>query len=261
MKKPALSLCLLSCLISFLLCGPLSPLAHAAPPRWVRGLVSTTPVQQERDRVVYNWLQRHAQVLARNRKFQAQVVVIGDSIIHYWGGKPAAPRTVAQQAWERCFANMPVTNLGFGWDRTENVLWRLEHGELDRLSPAVIVVLIGTNNISAHQSPEDIAAGIEAVCALAHTKQPNAKLLLVGLLPRRDGKPQPPAITDQVNQLLRTRFTDTPWLTFFDASSALRKVDGAVDAALYADPVHLNATGYAVFGAKLREQLTRLLSP
>ena len=51
MKKPALSLCLLSCLISFLLCGPLSPLAHAAPPRWVRGLVSTTPVQQERERM------------------------------------------------------------------------------------------------------------------------------------------------------------------------------------------------------------------
>lgn len=257
MKKRALNLCLLGLIT--LLAVP----SHAAPPQWVRGLVTTTPVQQDRDRVVYNWQQRHAQVLARNRKFPAQVVVIGDSLIHYWGGKPAAPRTVAQEAWERCFANMTVANLGFGWDRTENVLWRLEHGELDHLDPAAIVLLIGTNNVSAHHKPLDIVAGIEAILALVHKKKPDAKVLLLGLLPRRDEpqKAATPPITDQVNQLLRTRLSDVPWVTQLDVGRELRKVDGQVDAALYADPVHLNATGYAVLGPKLRQQLTRLLSP
>ena len=99
----------------------------AAEPVWKPGLPTTTPVTQDRDHAIYNWQRRHEAILARNRIIKPDVVIIGDSIIHYWGGEPAAPKAWAPSVWSNAFAGVSAENLGFGWDRTENVLWRIEH--------------------------------------------------------------------------------------------------------------------------------------
>lgn len=139
-----------------------------------KGLVTTTPVTQNRDHAIYDWPTRHAAVLEFNRTHKPEIVVIGDSIIHYWGGEPAAPKAWAADVWKRTFDGWSVENLGFGWDRTENVLWRINHGELDGISPKLIIIKIGTNNTGLNR-PEDIAEGIAAVCQRAHEVQPRAK--------------------------------------------------------------------------------------
>lgn len=234
--------------------------AGAAEPRRVEGLSTTTPVTQARDRA-YDWQSRHEEVLARNREFKPDVVIFGDSIVHYWGGEPKAPRVWGPAAWSNCFAGMKVTNMGFGWDRTENVLWRIDHGELDGIEPKVIVIKIGTNNTAINNPPEDIAAGIEAVCAAAHAKQPKAKILLLGILTRKDEKPPRPSVTEKVNRLLRERLGGVPWLTVCDFGDALRNPDGTPDTKLFSDGVHINAAGYGIVGAKLREQLLALMKP
>jgi len=237
----------------------LSNVSFAAEPARVAGQATTTPVTQDRDHAIYDWQKRHAEVLARNQQFKPDVVLFGDSIIHYWGGEPTAPKAWAPQAWSNCFAGLKVTNQGFGWDRTENVLWRIEHGELDGIKPKVIVIKIGTNNTAVDDSPTDIASGIEAICAAAHQKQPAAKILLLGILPRRDEKPPRPAITEKVNTLLASRSSGLPWLTFRDFDSAFRGPDGAPDAKLFSDGVHVNAAGYEILGQKIREQLLPLM--
>lgn len=226
-------------------------------PRRVSGLVTTTPVTQNRDHASYDWQTRHAEVLARNQVVKPDVVFIGDSIIHYWGGEPKAPRVWGGEAWTNCFAGFEVTNLGFGWDRTENVLWRLDHGELDGIQPKVIIIKIGTNNTSVKNTPEDIAAGIEAICATAHQKVPTAKILLLGILPRKDEVPGHSA-TEAVNQLLQERLSDVDWLTYCNFGAAFRLPDGKPNPVLYRDGVHVNADGYAILGAKIREQLLAL---
>jgi len=231
----------------------------AAEPQRIAGLSTTTPVTQDRDHATYDWQKRHAEVLARHQEFKPDVVIFGDSIIHYWGGEPKAPRVWAQVAWANCFAGLKVSNLGFGWDRTENVLWRIEHGELDGIKPKVIVIKIGTNNTAVHDRPEDIAAGIAAVCAAAHGKQPEAKILLLGILPRHDEKPPRPAVTEKVNALLAARLNAVPWLTFRDFDGAFRGPDGMPDAKLFADGVHINAAGYEILGAKIRGELLALM--
>lgn len=237
----------------------LSNVAFAAEPGRVAGLSTTTPVTQDRDHAIYDWQKRHAEVLARNQEFKPDVVIFGDSIIHYWGGEPLAPKAWAPQAWSNCFAGLKVSNLGFGWDRTENVLWRIEHGELDGIKPKVIVIKIGTNNTAVDDSPADIASGIEAVCAAAHRKRPGAKILLLGILPRHDEKPPRPAITEKVNTLLASRLSGLPWLTLRDFDSAFRGPDGAPDAKLFSDGVHVNAAGYEILGRKIRGQLLALM--
>jgi len=237
-------------------------IASAAPsgPKRAAGLTTTTPVTQDRDRKTYDWKTRHGEILARHRAVKPDVVILGDSIIHYWGGEPKAPKAWAPQAWSNSFAGLEVTNMGFGWDRTENVLWRIDHGELDGIAPKVVVIKIGTNNTAVNNTPEEIAAGIEAVCAAAHAKQPAAKVLLLGILPRRDEKPPRPSVTDRVNAILLDRLAGVPWLTVCDVGAAFRNPDGTPNAALFADGVHVNAAGYDLLGAAIRETVTAILA-
>ena len=117
----------------------------------------------------YNWHQRHAEILRIKHEVDPEVVLIGDSITHMWGGIPTKPgRARGAESWNRLFGNRAL-NLGFGWDRTQNVLWRIDHGELDGLDPKQVIIHIGTNNLAGTKnhvagSPAEIAEGIKAVC-------------------------------------------------------------------------------------------------
>ena len=233
--------------------------AFATEPRVVPGLVTTTPVTQNRDKAIYDWATRHGEVLKRNAEIKPDVVIIGDSIIHYWGGEPRAPLAWAGQSWSNCFAGLKVTNLGFGWDRTENALWRVENGELDGISPKVIVIKIGTNNTAVDNSPEDIASGVEAVCTRAHKKQPHAKILVLGILTRKDEKPQRPSVTERVNKLLAERLAGVSWLTVKDFGDQFRNPDGSPNPALFKDGVHVNPAGYEILGAAIHKEVLTMM--
>jgi hypothetical protein len=117
----------------------------------------------------YNWEERHAEILKQKTAVNPEIVMVGDSITHLWSGPPNEVKgNHGTAAWQALFVNRRVLNCGFGWDRTQNVLWRIDHGELDGLQPQLIVINIGTNNLAqtAHcraGTPEEIAAGMTAV--------------------------------------------------------------------------------------------------
>ena len=101
----------------------------------------------------YDWHARHAAVLCVKDRIKPQIVLIGDSITHFWGGEPKDRPANGPQAFAAVFAPYRVLNLGFGWDRTQNVLWRLDRGEIDGLHPRVVVIHIGSNNTSQTGKP------------------------------------------------------------------------------------------------------------
>ena len=91
---------------------------------------------------------------------------------------------------------MPVLNMGFGWDRTQNVLWRLRQGEFDDLHPEWIVLMIGTNNLTGTDharanTPEEIVDGIDAIYQEVHRRSPESRIILMAVLPRGQ-KPSDP---------------------------------------------------------------------
>ena len=220
------------------------------------------PVTQARDWRVYDWPARHAAAVELMRVRQPEIVMLGDSIVHFWGGDPSGEhvggRRTAPEVWDRFFTGRRVVNLGYGWDRTENVLWRVENGELDGIDPKVVVVQIGTNNTAVGNSPEDIAAGIEAVCARIHEKLPRAKVLLFGILTRRDEKPERPSVTEKVNRILLDRLSDVSWLVVRDIGSLFRNPEGTPNTALFSDGVHVNAAGYEILGKQFRAEIASL---
>jgi cephalosporin-C deacetylase-like acetyl esterase len=102
----------------------------------------------------YDWNQRHSAVLQLKETVTPEIVMIGDSITHLWGGEPAEPKgNRGAESWASLFGDRAVLNLGFGWDRTQNVLWRIQHGELDGLRPKFAVIHIGTNNLAGTPAP------------------------------------------------------------------------------------------------------------
>ena len=117
----------------------------------------------------YDWYGRHAAVLDLQKKTQPEIVLVGDSITHFWSGEPRANHRNGANSWTQTFGDHAVLNLGFGWDRTQNVLWRLEHGEMDGLAPKTIVLNIGCNNFTGTanartNTPEEVSAAIRVIC-------------------------------------------------------------------------------------------------
>lgn len=222
-----------------------------APEHPVPARRTTIADTQDRDKAVYDWQTRHRQVLERVKTVKPDVVMIGDSITHYWGGEPKAPIARSPETWAQAFgAN--AANLGFGWDRTENVLWRIANGELDGIAPKTVVVMIGTNHLQA-DSEVEILAGIDAVCQAIHAKLPDTRILLLGILPRHD-QAALKADLDKVNYLLETILHPRSYIDVLDLGNRFRKLDGTFNPELFTDGLHPNAKGYAILAEGLRKR-------
>lgn len=209
----------------------------------------------------YDWYQRHDQVmkLKQTPGYDPEIVLIGDSITHFWGGEPQSPgmKPRGPQSWEKIFGGKRVLNLGYGWDRTQNVLWRLDHGEFDGLHPKWVVINIGTNNFSGTKNarpstPTEAAEGVREIILRVRAKSPASKIVLMGVLPRgRDNQEPKRQPIGELNELLRKSFADVPGITFIDLKDKFQQPDGTVPADLMPDGTHPSDKGYALWAEAL----------
>lgn len=203
------------------------------------GVASTAkPCTQYREPGMYDWEARHETLLALNEKDPPRTVFIGNSITHYWGGEPAHPLRRGEDSWKAVLDPLGTRNFGFGWDRVENVLWRIYHDELDGYEAERVILNIGTNNLHLN-TDEEILEGIELVIRAIKVRQPKAEILILGLYPRRELEGRVSALNLKYAQLagkLNTRYADP--------GATLLKGDGRIDEALFTDGLHPNAEGY-----------------
>lgn len=195
------------------------------------------PCAQQRD--PYNWKERHEEVLKLNKEKAPNILLIGNSITHYWAGKPNAHIVRGEDSWKQLFKGKEVRNLGFGYDRIENALWRIYHSELDGYEAQKIVLLMGTNNLDTN-SDEEIIDGIHELVRAVHHRQPKAQIYVVGILPRT-GKESRIAT---LNQDLQARLLLNTQATFIDMSSEFTQPDGQIIQELFTDGLHPNKEGY-----------------
>jgi len=218
---------------------------------------AVVPVTQQRDS--YNWIERHQAVLTYMAKHKPSLLFIGDSITHMWGGPPTTPgwdRGLA--AWTSSFARWNPADLGYGWDRTENVLWRLEQGELDGVDPKAVVLLIGTNNLHLNTS-EEIRDGIDAILSKIQQRAPKCKIILVGILPRDekpDGELRLKAAA--LNKLL-PEVAKRHLATYLDLGNAFVGADGMISKEIMFDFLHPTPRGYEILAKGLQPILERIL--
>ncbi|MDO5523594.1 MAG: SGNH/GDSL hydrolase family protein [Bacteroidia bacterium] len=201
-------------------------------------LTTTKPVTQRREPYIYEWKERHANILQRIQKQAPRKVIIGNSITHYWGGEPG--RENGSQSWKKQMQPAGFLNLGYGWDRIENVLWRVYHGELNGYQADEIILMIGTNNLGLHPD-EEIVKGLEFLLTQLKIRQPEAKIKVVGLLPRRGKETEVKAINRQISEMVSLNNH-----TYVDVGYKLLSKNGKIDESLFSDGLHPNEKGYSL---------------
>lgn len=220
---------------------------------------SVTPAPLGHAWALGKWEARHEKKLAENRQLiaagkQPQLVFIGDSITEGW-------ESAGLPVWQRHYAPYNAVALGFGGDHTENVLWRLRHGEVDGLAPKAVVLMIGTNNSGDRQDdPQATAAGVKAIIDELRTRLPQAKILLLAVFPREE---QPSAflrrLNTRVNGLI-AGYADGKHVFFADINAALLNPDGTLSRDVMPDLLHPATKGYEIWADSIAPTLQTLLS-
>lgn len=208
------------------------------------------PRKQRREPDNYEWNVRHEQVLKRNAEIAPEILMIGNSITHFWGGEPAGPRQSGADSWNSLFKGKRVTNMGYGWDRIENVLWRIYHGELDGFRAQKVFLMIGTNNLEKNTN-EEIVTGIAELGRQIRLRQPDAQLYVVSIYPRRGQEER----ISKLNSLVRDSLSGIPNMQVIHISGELLNKQGLIREELFSDGLHPNEKGYRKLAAALKKYL------
>jgi lysophospholipase L1-like esterase len=215
------------------------------------------PADQPVFRTDPNSLVAHSQLLAKAKQGGIDVYFEGDSITRRWGAVDY-PELLAN--WKRNFFGWNAADFGWGADRTGNILWRLENGELDAVNPKVVVLLAGTNNLG-NESAQDVTRGLQAIVRAIQTKAPAATIVVMGLFPRNDNMALMPVI-ERINGNLSS-FADGRKVRYLNINDKLangngRMFDGMMNAT---DKLHPTVKAYQVWADALKPVLTELLGP
>ncbi len=199
----------------------------------------------------YNWMARHEAALALKPTLNPDVVFIGDSITHHWGGLPEGRLKLGEKVLKSAFPNHRILNLGFGSDRTQHVLWRLDHGELTDLDPKWVVINIGSNNTSDRNSSIEIMDGIKAVCERVRTQLPHSRIILMSIFPR-DEKADCPRrkMISEINRMIAD-YAKANGIINLDIGDKFLDSNGSVRKDLLPDRCHPVEPGYRIWADAL----------
>lgn len=224
------------------------PVIHACAQD--EGGTATIPIPREE---AY-WQGLHKEDVDRAKQGGVDLLFLGDSITQGW---------MENDTWNRYYGSRNAANFGIGGDCTQHVLWRLQNGAIDGISPKAVVLMIGTNNIGQN-SAQEIAAGIKRIVTLLRAKLPETKILLLGIFPRgktrikdipRDTLDPRPA---EVNTLIQP-LHDGKNVFYLDISKSFLDEHDEVPKYLMPDFLHLSPAGYEVWADAIEPSLWKLL--
>ncbi len=214
--------------------------------------VSVTPSMLNEAWSIDWWLPRHEQKLEYIKEHKVDLVFIGDSITHGW-------ETGGFNIWNKYYGNRHSLDLGFSGDRTENVLWRLQHGEVAGINPKVVVLLIGTNNTGhRYENPETTAIGIKCNIDELQQRLPNTKILLLAIFPRDE---KPDGVMRQINNkvnVIISAYADNKKIFFLDINSKFLGENGVLSKDIMPDFLHPNEKGYEILAKAMEPMLVKL---
>jgi (4-O-methyl)-D-glucuronate---lignin esterase len=207
----------------------------------------------------------HEQLLAKRKQGQTDIYFEGDSIVRRWGATDY-PQWLAN--WKENFTGWNAGDFGWGADRTQNILWRLNQGELDGVNPKVIVLLAGTNNVGNMVPPAgddakaaDITLGISAILRVMQEKAPNATIILTGIFPRNDNMAVMPTI-NKINDNI-AKLADGKKVRYLNINDKLADANGVLHEGMMnpRDKLHPELKGYQLWADALKPMFTELLGP
>ena len=198
---------------------------------------------------------RHEDVQRKLHRFagkHADIIFEGDSIMNRW-------ETTGKELWNQRYAGI-AADFGIEGDHVENVLWRLDQGQVEGIDPKVVVLMIGTNN-SGQNRADEIAEGIKILVAEYEKRCPQAHIILMGIFPRgekpTDGGRRKVAA---VNSIIKS-LADGQRVTFIDLGPQMIEPDGTISHDMMPDFVHPTAKGYQIWADAIQPVINKYVPP
>ncbi len=207
---------------------------------------AVTPVPRDA-----KWMKRHESMNERVKQGNVDLVFIGDSITQGWEGNGKA-------VWKKFYGERNAVNLGIGGDRTQHVMWRLDNGNLEGISPKVAVIMIGTNN-SGTNSPEEIAEGVTEIVKQIREKTPQTKILVLATFPRGADPSDAKRQVNQKSNDIVAKLADDEHVFYLDISDKFLGDDGSLSKEIMPDLLHLSEQGYTIWAESIEPTLAKLL--
>ena len=244
----------------------------------VAAVVSTALLQQEaiseeteaghpsitaKPRLASWWFARQAEKIAEieaandpKKDKKIELLMVGDSITNNFDkGGPGEP------VWEKYFVPLNALNLGFGGDRTNHVLWRLEHLPQLKASPKTASVMIGTNNICwGSDQPRQAADGVQAITKKLNSMYPEMKILVLGVFPRRQNLDHPHRKQIiELNSYLPDLLKDIPNVTYMDIGPKFLDENGFLSKEMMPDTTHPSEEGHKIWAEAIVPTLKEMM--
>ncbi|MCA9024809.1 MAG: GDSL family lipase [Planctomycetaceae bacterium] len=198
------------------------------------------------------WHDRHEAINEQLKQGEVDLLFIGDSIVQNWK-YPEDGRPV----WDQFYANRHATNLGIGGDRTEHVLWRLTHGNLDGISPKLAIIMIGQNN-GPHNTAEEIAEGVTAIVRTVRERLPDSKILLLAIFYRGEQPNEEREKLAKTNTIIAD-LADNETIFFMNVNEIFLRPDGTISAELMPDFEHPSPKGFCVWAEAIEPKVVELM--
>ena len=211
-----------------------------------------TPIDQPASKMVdRNWAAHHQRLLDRAKQGDVDLYLEGDSITDFFA-------TTGRPVYQKEFGGWTTADFGISGDTCQNVLWRLQNGELDGVNPKAIMLMIGTNN-SGNYSAEEIAQGVTAIVNLLKEKEPQAKILLLAIFPRNATAANAIRIKlNQTNEII-AKLDDGKQVKYMNINDKFLDQDGNLSRDIMRDLLHPTAKGYQIWADAVKPQLTEWL--
>ena len=213
------------------------------------------PAVTPQPRIEEWWFQRHAESIGKMKKGEIDLLMVGDSITHNF-------ESVGEKVWKKHFEPRNAINLGFGGDRTNHVLWRLEHLPKLKKAPKAAVVLIGTNNICwGSDQPKQAAIGVQAVAQKLSSLYPETKILVLGVFPRRRQLNHPHRVEiNELNSYLPALLEDFENVKYLDIGPKFLDGKGFLSKEMMPDTTHPSEKGHEVWAAAIEPELKAIFA-
>ena len=212
----------------------------------IRPHSAVEPASRERA----GWMARHESFNQRARQGEVDLVFIGDSITQGWEGN-------GKEVWEQFYAHRKAMNLGIGGDRTQHVLWRLDHGNLEGISPKAAIVMIGTNN-HRDNSAQEIGEGIVAIVEKLRSKRPRMEIVLLAIFPRGERPNENREMLAEASRLA-SKVADGTMIHYLDIGGGFVSPDETISREIMPDFLHLSPRGYEIWAEAIEGKVSEVL--
>ena len=196
------------------------------------------------------WMARHESMNQRAAQGNVDLIYLGDSIVQHFNAQ-------GKNVWDHYYAPRNALNLGISGDRTQHALWRLDHGNIDGISPKLAIVMIGQNN-GGHNTPKEISDGVTLVVERIRKKLPDTKILLLAIFYRREKPTEERLVFDEANATI-AKLADNRMIFYMNINPIFLLPDGTISKELMPDYEHPSPLGHRIWAEAIEGKVAELM--